>query len=130
MHYCPPSTPVPVARFARLMTNLVPVPRPGGRRVLFLNWRDLGNPLGGGSERYLHQVAAGLAERGDEVTVRTADYLGAAPSEILDGVRYLRRGTPNTVFPSALAELATGRLGPADVVVDCQNGVPFWSRAV
>src|SRR5205823_5301633 len=106
----------PVARFARPMTQLIPVPRCGGRRVLFLNWRDLGSPLGGGSERYLHQVAAGLAGRGDVVTVRTAHYAGAARSEVLDGVRYLRRGTPNTVFPTALADLRGGRLGPVDVV--------------
>jgi glycosyltransferase involved in cell wall biosynthesis len=112
------------------MTQLIPLPRRGGRRVLFLNWRDLGNPLGGGSERYLHQIAAGLVGRGDEVTVRTADYPGAAPCEVLDGVRYLRRGTPNTVFPGTLADLRSGRLGPLDVVVDCQNGVPFWSRTV
>jgi glycosyltransferase involved in cell wall biosynthesis len=112
------------------MTQPIPVPRRGGRRVLFLNWRDLGSPLGGGSERYLHQVAAGLAGLGDEVTVRTAHYADAARSEVLDGVRYLRRGTPNTVFPTALADLRGGRLGPVDVVVDCQNGVPFWSRAV
>jgi glycosyltransferase involved in cell wall biosynthesis len=112
------------------MTQLIPLPRPGQRRVVFLNWRDLGSPLGGGSERYLHQVAAGLVGRGDVVTVRTAHYPGAARSDVLDGVRYLRRGTANTVFPTALADLAAGRLGPADVVVDCQNGVPFWSRTV
>jgi glycosyltransferase involved in cell wall biosynthesis len=111
------------------MIQLTPVPRRGGRRVLFLNWRDLGNPLGGGSEQYLHQVAAGLVRHGDEVTVRTAQYLGAAPDEVRDGVRYRRRGTPNTVFPTTLVDLAAGRLGQFDVVVDCQNGVPFWSRA-
>jgi glycosyltransferase involved in cell wall biosynthesis len=112
------------------MTQLIPVPRRSGRRVLFLTWRDLGNPLGGGSERYLHQIAAGLVGRGDEVTVRTADYVGAVAREVVDGVRYLRRGTARTVFPSALADLRAGRLGPVDVVVDCQNGVPFWSRTV
>ena len=44
----------------------------GARRVLFLSWRDLGNPLGGGAERYLHRLATGLAARGDVVSVRTA----------------------------------------------------------
>jgi len=106
-------------------------PRPsghGGRRVLMLSWRDLGNPLGGGSERYLHRVAAGLAAGGDRVTVRTAAYPGAPADEVVDGVRYRRAGTPDTVFPTALRDLATGRLGRPDVVVDCQNGVPFLSR--
>jgi glycosyltransferase involved in cell wall biosynthesis len=97
-------------------------------RVLMLSWRDLGNPLGGGSERYLHRVAAGLVAGGDQVTVRTAAYAGAAASERVDGVRYLRRGTPDSVFPTTLADLATGRLGRPDVVVDCQNGMPFASR--
>jgi len=100
-----------------------------GRRVLFLNWRDLHNPLGGGSERYLHRVASGLAARGAHVTVRTAAYPGAAPEELLDGVRYVRGGSPNTVFPQALLDVRRRRFGPVDVVVDCQNGVPFWTRA-
>lgn len=97
-------------------------------RVLLLSWRDLGNPLGGGSERYLHRVAAGLAAGGDQVTVRTAAYPGAPADEVVDGVRHLRRGTADTVFPTALVDLAGGRLGRPDVVVDCQNGMPFGSR--
>lgn len=97
-------------------------------RVLLLSWRDLGNPLGGGSERYLHRVAAGLAAGGDQVTVRTAAYAAAPAAEIVDGVRYRRRGSADTVFPTALADLAGGRLGRPDVVVDCQNGMPFGSR--
>jgi glycosyltransferase involved in cell wall biosynthesis len=104
-------------------------PTGGGRRVLMLSWRDLGNPLGGGSERYLHRVATGLAALGDRVTVRTAAYAGAPASQVVDGVRYLRGGTPDTVFGTALRDLAAGRLGRPDVVVDCQNGVPFFSRA-
>jgi glycosyltransferase involved in cell wall biosynthesis len=99
------------------------------RRVLLLSWRDLGNPLGGGSERYLHRVATGLAELGDRVTVRTAGYAGAPAVEVVDGVRYLRGGTPDTVFARSLRDRAAGRLGRPDVVVDCQNGVPFFSRA-
>jgi glycosyltransferase involved in cell wall biosynthesis len=94
-----------------------------------LSWRDLGNPLGGGSERYLHRLATGLAAAGDRVTVRTAGYAGAPASDVVDGVRYLRGGTPDTVFASTLRDLAAGRLGRPDVVVDCQNGVPFFSRA-
>lgn len=99
-----------------------------GRSVLFLNWRDPGNPLGGGSERYLHRIAGELVAGGDSVTVRTAAYPGAPAEGALDGVRYVRRGTPNSVFPTALADLARGRLGRPDVVVDCQNGVPFFGR--
>lgn len=97
-------------------------------RVLLLSWRDLGNPLSGGSERYLHRVATGLVDAGDEVTVRTAAYPGAPAAEWVDGVRHLRGGSPDTVFPTALADLGTGRLGRPDVIVDCQNGVPFGSR--
>ena len=104
--------------------------RRGARRVLFLSWRDLGNPLGGGAERYLHRLATGLAARGDVVSVRTARYPGAAARELVDGVRYLRCGNADTVFPTTLRDLATGRLGRPDVVVDCQNGIPFFSRAV
>ncbi|QCQ92602.1 glycosyltransferase family 4 protein [Rhodococcus sp. SGAir0479] len=107
------------------------------REVLLLCWRDTGHPQGGGSERYLEEVGAGLARRGIKVTLRTARYPGAAREEIVDGVRISRGGGRLTVYPRALGAIVAGRLGLGplaglrpDAVVDTQNGIPFFSRTV
>ncbi len=97
-----------------------------GRRVLLLNWRDLGNPEGGGAELYLDKMAVGLARRGCDVTYFSAAYPGAQETEERDGVRYLRRGTKLTVYPAGLRTMRAD--GPWDLVVDVQNGIPFFTR--
>jgi glycosyltransferase involved in cell wall biosynthesis len=96
--------------------------------VLFLTRRDSGHPEGGGSELYVERAAAGLAERGSAVTLFCAAYPGAVPQEIVDGVRVVRRGGHLSVFLHALLWHATGRLGAHEVVVDVQNGLPFFAR--
>ncbi|GAA2153084.1 glycosyltransferase family 4 protein [Nocardioides koreensis] len=101
-----------------------------GRHVVFLSWRDTGNPEGGGAERYLEKMAAGLAARGVGVTVFSAAYAGAAPDEVVDGVRYVRRGSKLTVYLQGMRLLALRRFGRVDAVVDVQNGLPFFSALV
>lgn len=105
------------------------------QEVLLLCWRDTGHPQGGGSERYLEQVGAGLARVGVRVTLRTASYPGAPAEEIVDGIRISRGGGRLSVYPRALAAIVAGRLGfgplrgiRPDAVVDTQNGIPFFSR--
>jgi glycosyltransferase involved in cell wall biosynthesis len=98
--------------------------------VLLLNWRDTGNPEGGGAELFLEKMAFGLAERGCRVTFFSAAYPGAAPQETLRGVRFVRRGSKLTVYAAGLAGLLSRRLGRFDAIVDVQNGMPFLSRAV
>ncbi|WP_299569989.1 glycosyltransferase family 4 protein [uncultured Williamsia sp.] len=112
------------------------VPEPTVRDVLLLCWRDTGHPQGGGSERYLERVGAELADRGIRVTLRTAGYRGAARDEVREGIRISRGGGRLTVYPRALAAIAAGRLGfgplkgiRPDVVVDTQNGIPFFAKA-
>jgi glycosyltransferase involved in cell wall biosynthesis len=99
--------------------------RRGG--VVFLNWRDTGNPEGGGSELYVERIAAGLAARGRPVTMVCAGWPGAPREEFRDGVRILRRGSRLTVYLWAFLLRLGGRLGPHEVVVDVQNGLPFFS---
>ena len=98
-------------------------------RIALLNWRDLTHPEGGGAERYAQTVSAGLARLGHDVTLFCAAHPGAAPVELLDGYRIVRRGGRTTVYPAAVrALLRSARAhGPYDVVVDTQNGLPFWT---
>ncbi|EGD53347.1 glycosyltransferase family 4 protein [Gordonia neofelifaecis] len=105
--------------------------------VLLLCWRDTGHPQGGGSERYLERVGAEFAARGSRVTLLTARYPGSARMQMRDGVRIVRGGGRLTVYPRALATILAARWGRGrlagyrpDVVVDTQNGVPFFARLV
>ncbi len=95
--------------------------------VFVLNWRDTRNPEGGGSERYIESIARRLAAGGHRVTVLCAAHPGAPRDETVDDVTYRRRGSKLTVYPRALQYLWANRRAP-DVVVDVQNGVPFFSR--
>lgn len=111
-------------------------------RILLLCWRDSTHPQGGGSERYLEHVADGLAAAGHTVVYRTSRARGAARSETRgavgtgSGVTVSRAGGRFTVYPRALGAILAGRvgLGPLgtlrrpDVVVDTQNGIPFFAR--
>ena len=95
--------------------------------VVFLNWRDTTNPEGGGSERYVESVARTLVEDGHRATVVCAAHERAPADEVRHGIRFVRRGNKLGVYPSAAWALLSRRVGPFDVVVDVQNGVPFGS---
>ncbi|MBV7296037.1 glycosyltransferase family 4 protein [Corynebacterium sp. TAE3-ERU12] len=107
-------------------------------KVLLLCWRDTGHPEGGGSERYLEHVAVDLAAAGDTVVYRTAAYPGAPSAATAQGVHFSRAGGRMTVYPRAwlamiAARFGRGPIGKAlggrpDVVLDTQNGVPFFAR--
>ncbi|SDS22860.1 Glycosyltransferase involved in cell wall bisynthesis [Nocardioides scoriae] len=101
-----------------------------GARIVFLSWRDTHNPEGGGAERYLEQMAAGLVARGAHVTIFCAAHAAAPPDETRDGIRFVRRGSKLSVYPAGMRALRRGDLGEPDLVVDVQNGLPFFSRLV
>lgn len=105
-------------------------PALAGTHVALLSWRDTGNPEGGGAERFLEKMAEGLVARGCRVTLFCAAHAGAAPDETVDGVRYVRRGSKLSVYLWGMLLLLTGRLGKVDVVIDVQNGLPFFTRLV
>jgi glycosyltransferase involved in cell wall biosynthesis len=105
--------------------------------VLLLCWRDTGHPQGGGSEMYLQRIGAQLAASGVAVTLRTAGYQGAPRREMVDGIEISRGGGRYSVYFFALLALVGARLGLGplrharpDVVVDTQNGWPFFARVV
>jgi glycosyltransferase involved in cell wall biosynthesis len=99
-----------------------------GRHVVFFNWRDNANPEGGGSERYVETMARGLVEQGARVTIFCAAHDQAPPDEVVRGVRYVRRGDHLGVYLLGVWYLLTRRFGKVDLVVDVQNGLPFFTR--
>lgn len=93
--------------------------------VLVVNWRDTRHPEGGGSERYVERIAEGLVARGYQVTIRCPRHENAPEREQVGGVNFIRRGNKYTVHLFAMLAVLTSR---ADVVIDVQNGLPFFSR--
>ena len=106
--------------------------------VLLLCWRDTTHPQGGGAEHYLETMGEALAAAGHSVFYRTAHYSGAARREQVKGMTLSRGGGRITVYPRALAAIVAARFGKGpladmgvpDIIVDTQNGVPFFARLV
>ena len=101
-----------------------------GKHVVILSWRDTRNPEGGGAERYLEKVATGLVAAGAQVTIFCAAHVAAPPEEVVDGIRYVRRGSKMSVYLQGMLALRRGDLGRPDIVVDVQNGLPFFTPLV
>jgi glycosyltransferase involved in cell wall biosynthesis len=95
--------------------------------VLFVNWRDVSHPEGGGSERYVQRIAEGLAAAGLRVTLLCAAHGRAPHEETVNGVRIIRQGGRFSIYPRAMAFV---RKHKPRLVVDIQNGIPFCSTLV
>jgi hypothetical protein len=79
--------------------------------VLFVDGRDATHPEGGGSERYVHRIAEGLAATGLRVTLLCATHGSAPAVEERNGVRVVRRGGRMSVYLQALAYVRRHRPG-------------------
>ena len=97
-----------------------------GRHIVVANWRDLDHPQAGGAELYSFQVARVLAALGARVTVLTALTPAGGRHAVRDGVSVVRMGGRLSVYPLVLRWLWRNR-SAVDGVLDCQNGIPFFS---
>jgi len=100
-----------------------------GLRIVIANWRDPWHQEAGGAERYAWEMARGLTARGASVRFLTARGDGQGPAECRDGIEIIRRGGRFTLYPRALGWLL-GHRWWADAVLDCQNGIPFFTPLV
>ncbi|MEW2357850.1 glycosyltransferase family 4 protein [Spirillospora sp. NPDC029432] len=91
-----------------------------------MNWRDPWHPAAGGAERYAWEVARRLAAGGARVRYVTARASGQRRRERVDGVEFVRLGGRFTVYPLVLLWMLLKRRS-FDAVVDCQNGIPFFT---
>jgi glycosyltransferase involved in cell wall biosynthesis len=101
----------------------------GRQRVVFLNWRDSKHPQAGGAELYCESVARRLARDGAQVTLLTAHVKDEPRDEVVEGVCVRRRGGRFSVYIRALLWLLINR-SKVDAIIDCQNGIPFFSPVV
>ncbi len=100
-----------------------------GLRIGVANWRDPWHPQAGGAEQYAWQMACGLVRRGAAVRLLTARAPGQARREQRDGISITRLGGRFTVYPLVLGWLLAHR-GSFDAMLDCQNGIPFFTPLV
>jgi glycosyltransferase involved in cell wall biosynthesis len=104
-----------------------PLPRPlQGRSIAIVNWRDPWHPDAGGAERYAWEMAQGLLRRGARVSYLTARSRGQTRRDYQDGVPIVRLGGRLTVYPAVLIWMLLHRRS-FDAVIDCQNGIPFFT---
>jgi glycosyltransferase involved in cell wall biosynthesis len=98
----------------------------GGMRIAVVNWRDPWHDEAGGAETYAWETAQGLLRRGASITFLTARGAEQSGRQVIDGVEIIRRGSKFTVYPRVLAWLLARR-SSFDAVIDCQNGIPFFT---
>lgn len=88
--------------------------------VVAVSWRDLAHPSAGGAEVLLDRLLCGLHERGHRVTLVCGGPVSDHPFDVVDAggtySQYLRA-------PAICAR----RFSEADVLIDVQNGMPFFS---
>ena len=60
-------------------------------RVLFVVYRDFKNPAAVGGDLYHWELARGLSELGNKVTILCSSFEGSKAEEVVDGVRIIRK---------------------------------------
>ncbi len=96
-------------------------------RILIFNWRDTKHVWAGGAESYVHQIAKRWVKNGNQVTVFCGNDGAHHRNDIVDGVRIVRRGGFYTVYLWAPLYYLFKFRGRFDVIIDSENGIPFYS---
>jgi glycosyltransferase involved in cell wall biosynthesis len=101
----------------------------GGLRIAMVNWRDPWQQVAGGAEEYAWQISRRLRDLGADVAFVTSRETGQARHETREGIAVHRMGGIFTRYPLALCWLLVRRRR-FDVVIDCMNGIPFFTPLV
>ena len=97
-----------------------------GRRVLWINWRDLRNPQAGGAEVHAHEVLRRLADRGWETVLVSHAVAGLPARERESGYEVRREGGASTFNFTVYSRLRRWiREERPDIVVDDSNKIAF-----
>lgn len=96
-------------------------------KILILNWRDTKHLWAGGAEVYLHELAKRWVEAGHEVTLFCGNDKKQPRYQVIDGVKIVRRGGFYTVYIWAFLYYLFRFRNHIDVVIESENGVPFFT---
>lgn len=92
---------------------------------LILNWRDPRHKWAGGAEEYVFEIAKELVNKGHSVTLFCSNDGRLSRYEKNQGVQIIRRGNFVTVYIWAMIYYILKLKKTTDVVIDCENGIPF-----
>jgi glycosyltransferase involved in cell wall biosynthesis len=93
----------------------------GCLRIVTVSWRDLAHPDAGGAEVLMDHVLRGLRRRGHDVTLVCGGPVATGrPYNVVDA------GGTYSQYVRAPA-ICVKRFRDADVVIDVQNGMPYFS---
>ncbi|MGI8419900.1 MAG: glycosyltransferase [Candidatus Levyibacteriota bacterium] len=96
-------------------------------RILIFNWRDTKHIYAGGAEVYIHELAQRWVKNGNKVTLFSGNDNNNSDYEIVDGVEIFRRGGTYTIYIFAFLYYLLKFRGKYDVIIDCENGIPFFT---
>lgn len=99
----------------------------GFLRILIFNWRDAKHVWAGGAEVYVHELAKRWVQEGHKVTLFCGNDGRSRRNEDIDGVKIIRRGGFYTVYLWAALYYLFRFRKRYDVVVESENGVPFFT---
>jgi glycosyltransferase involved in cell wall biosynthesis len=97
--------------------------------VLIFNWRDIKHEWAGGSEVYVFELAKRWVKMGHKVTLFCGqDVREDLPSqENIDGIHVYRKGGRYSLYFWAFWFYLTKFRKECDLIIDVQNGIPFFS---
>ncbi|HUC20948.1 MAG TPA: glycosyltransferase family 4 protein, partial [Candidatus Polarisedimenticolaceae bacterium] len=103
------------------------IPGAGAKRILILNWRDVRHAQAGGAEVYIHELAKCWQQLGHETTLFCGNDGNSPRHEVVDTIKTVRRGGFATVYIWAFVYYFTRFRKRFDIIVDCHNGIPFFT---
>lgn len=97
--------------------------------ILVFNWRDPKHSWAGGGEIYIFEQAKRWVKMGHEVKVFCGQNIDKKlPSfEQIDGIKIHRKGGRYSLYIWAIWYYFTHFRGGTDIIIDVQNGIPFFS---
>ncbi len=101
--------------------------KPGKKRILIFNWRCLNHTFAGGAEVYIQTFAKQWVKEGHSVTIFCGNDRQSLSNEFVDGIRVIRRGGFYSVYINAFLYYMAKFRGKFDVIIDCENGIPFFT---
>lgn len=125
----------PLVMIARVMVDLLgiftflPSKTIGAQnlRILIFNWRDTKHTWAGGAEVYIHELAKRWVSQSHQVTIFCGNDSRSLRNEVIDGVQIYRRGGLYMVYVWAFLYHIFKFRGKYDVIIDCENGIPFFT---
>jgi len=97
-------------------------------KILILNWRCPKHPEAGGAEKYLYEISKRLVKKGHEIVWFSANFQRGESVDILDGIKFVRRGGRYSVYLYSLFSfLQSFKKDNFQVIIDNINGVPFFT---